>query len=85
MAAATPSSLTSAAPTSGINAVSAKSVPDVPGGYPEIKMFKTRLPAYGLYADKVDGLEIEGVKFSVAAGTVDLRPCFSFTADVKMK
>ena len=49
-----------------------------PGAYPECKLSKSRLPAYGLHADMGDGLELENLSCSILDGTVDLRPRYSF-------
>ena len=50
-------------------------VPDRSERYPECTMFRPSiLPAYGLYADRVDGLRLENVNFTLQEGTVDVRP-----------
>ena len=37
-------------------------------------MFGGILPAFGLWADKVDGLTLENVSFRLREGGVDVRP-----------
>ena len=48
-------------------------VPEVPGEYPESRMFGCMLPAYGLYVRHVDGIRLDGLTFSLHAGTSDER------------
>lgn len=61
-------------------------VPDVSQRYPECEMFKpSLLPAYGLYADQVDGLELRNVRFSLKEGSSDVRPPVFFTDSVTSK
>lgn len=58
-------------------------VPDVSKRYPECMMFRPSiLPAYGLYADHVDGLKLVNVKFRFREGTQDARPQTFFTGTV---
>ena len=48
---------------------------EISKAYPQPNMFdKYRLPAYGLFADKVDGLTCENVRFTLRPGTTDGRP-----------
>ena len=48
---------------------------DKAGAYPQTNMFDAyHLPAYGLFVDKVDGITMENVKFTLRSGTSDLRP-----------
>ena len=56
-------------------------VPDVSKCYPEATMFRHILPAYGLYADKVDGLCLRDVRFRLRDGDVDMRPAVVRTKD----
>lgn len=61
-------------------------VPDVSKRYPECMMFRPSiLPAYGLYADHVDGLKLVNVKFRLREGTQDARPQTFFTGTVKCR
>ena len=53
-------------------------VPELPGDYPEITMFR-RLPSYGLYARHVKGLKLQNV--TVELETQDMRPAL-FAEDV---
>ena len=47
---------------------------EISKAYPQPNMFdKYRLPAYGLFADKVDGLVMENVRFTLRPGTTDDR------------
>ena len=48
-------------------------VPEVAGKYPDAHMFGCILPAYGLYARHVDGLQLDNVSFPLAPGTSDRR------------
>ena len=57
-----------------------EAVPDVPAKYPECFMFNPCiLPAYGLYADRVNGLTLDGVRLSLVSGSRDVRPPFKAT------
>ena len=48
---------------------------EISKAYPQPNMFdKYRLPAWGLFADKVDGLTVENVRFTLRPGTTDDRP-----------
>ena len=59
-------------------------VPDVSKCYPECMMFRPSiLPAYGLYADHVEGLKLVNVRFRIKEGTRDVRPSTFFTRTVK--
>ena len=49
-------------------------MPDRTKAYPEATMFGRACPAFGLYAEQVDGLVLENVKFTLAEGTEDVRP-----------
>ena len=51
-----------------------KPVPEVAGEYPDAHMFGHILPAYGLYARHVDGLQMENCTFRLKDGTRDVRP-----------
>jgi polygalacturonase len=45
------------------------------GAYPQTNMFDAyRLPAYGLFIDKADGVKLENVNFTLRKGTSDKRP-----------
>jgi len=58
-------------------------VPDVAGRYPECTMFRPSiLPAFGLYADRVDGLAMDNVRFSLQEGSKDVRPPVSLSEKV---
>lgn len=48
-------------------------VPEFPGSYPESRMFKCMLPAYGLYVRHVDGMRLENAVFTLQGGTSDER------------
>lgn len=61
-----------------------RAVPDVSGKYPECNMFGGLLPAYGLWADKVDGLTLENVSFRLREGGEDVRPAVVLTPDVQV-
>ena len=54
---------------------------------PMAEMFvNRRLPAYGLYIDKADGVTLENVRFPLRAGTVDARPAtYDSRTDAKIK
>lgn len=59
-------------------------VPDVSTRYPECMMFRPSiLPAYGLYADYVDGLKLINVEFRIREGEQDVRPQTYFTKSVR--
>ena len=61
-------------------------VPNRDGGYPDPRMFlPCILPAYGLYVDKVDGILLKNVSFSLKEGTEDLRPKIAYGASVVVK
>ena len=50
--------------------------------YPQPNMFgRYRLPSYGLFADKVDGLTCENVRFTLRPGTTDAREEFFSTTN----
>lgn len=53
-------------------------VPEVEGEYPESRMFKCMLPAYGLYVRHVDGIVLENVVFAVQADQWDSRPAIVY-------
>ena len=58
-------------------------VPNRDGGYPDPRMFlPCILPAYGLYVDKVDGISLKNVCFSLKDGSVDLRKEIAYGASV---
>ena len=52
-------------------------VPDVSGEYPECTMFRHILPAYGLWVDRVDGIVLDNVGFTLRPGDEDVRPAVS--------
>ncbi|MBQ0033590.1 MAG: hypothetical protein KBT68_12455 [bacterium] len=59
------------------------SVPDVSKRYPECTMFRPSiLPAFGLYVDRVDGLKMENVRFSLWRESGDVRPPVCLTTNV---
>ena len=62
-------------------AAAARAVPDAAGRYPECTMFGGILPAFGLWADKVDGLTLENVAFRLREGGEDARPAVVLTPD----
>lgn len=62
----------------------AKTVPDVSGDTPQCYMFGGLLPAFGLWADKVDGLALENVSFRLRDGVDDVRPAVLLTSDVRV-
>ncbi len=48
--------------------------PEFDGCYPEATMFrKLRLPAFGLFVDRADGVVLRNARFSLAKGDVDYR------------
>ena len=49
-------------------------VPNVAGAYPSVSMFGHFLPAYGLWTDRVDNLQLRNVRFRLRPGDVDHRP-----------
>jgi hypothetical protein len=53
---------------------SRKQVPEAIDQYPEVKTFGPKIPAYGIWARHVKGLNLINVKFNLA--TNDLRPAF---------
>lgn len=55
-------------------------VPEAIDKYPEIKTFSPLIPAYGLWARHVDGLQLKNISFNISHN--DLRPAFIFD-DVK--
>lgn len=58
-------------------------VPDVSKRYPECMMFRPSiLPAYGLYADRVNGLTLKNVNFRIKDGAVDTRSPIYLTESV---
>ena len=58
-------------------------VPNVAKRYPECTMFRPSiLPAFGLYVDRVDGLTMENVRFSLWRESGDVRPPVYLTSNV---
>lgn len=55
-----------------------RAVPEVPEGYPESRMFKCMLPAYGLYVRHVDGIRFEDTAFTLREGDSDERDAVVF-------
>ena len=53
-------------------------VPEFPESYPESRMFKCMLPAYGLYVRHVDGIRLEDTAFSLREGDSDERDAVVF-------
>lgn len=59
-------------------------VPDVSKRYPECMMFRPSiLPAFGLYVDRVNGLTMRNVRFSLGRGSEDVRPPVCFSPNVR--
>ena len=53
--------------------------PEFADAYPEASMFKDlRLPAFGLYADRADGVTLRNVRFELAKGESDRREPVAF-------
>lgn len=55
-----------------------RSVPEFPGSYPESRMFRCMLPAYGLYVRHVDGIRLEDTSFTLQNGSTDAREAIVF-------
>ena len=53
-------------------------VPEFPECYPESRMFKCMLPAYGLYVRHVDGIVLEDTVFTLREGDLDERDAVVF-------
>ena len=49
-------------------------VPELAGNYPGASMFRRPLPAYGLWARHVEGLELENVSFRLTDAACETRP-----------
>lgn len=61
-------------PGGGTNEDARHVVPENENKYPEVNMFGTKLPAYGVFARHVTGLKLKNVSFIL--DSADLRPAF---------